>query len=189
MRTLLALEPMLLLTGVASAMVPEPDGFWRGPMHGETPNSVKRASVIDTQALVELRARERPVLLDLAAADQRPSSMSRDILWLPIHRSIPGTAWFPGAGGSSTDTAFERVFKQRIRALANGDLDIPIVVFCHPQCWASWNASKRLVALGYHYIYWYSEGLEGWRDRYGTEAVKADPAWVSALSRVSKYKK
>ena len=55
--------------------------------------------------------------------------------------------------------------------------------FCHPDCWASYNAAKRLVALGYSQVYWYPAGMEGWQDRHDTAVVKPDKTWLSTLPK------
>ena len=36
------------------------------------------------------------------------------------------------------------------------------MLYCHPQCWASWNAAKRAISYGYRKVYWYPDGIEGW---------------------------
>jgi PQQ-dependent catabolism-associated CXXCW motif protein len=30
------------------------------------------------------------------------------------------------------------------------------------ECWMSWNAAKRAVALGYARVHWYPDGTDGW---------------------------
>ena len=40
-----------------------------------------------------------------------------------------------------------------------GDKDKPIVTFCHPERWGSWNTAKRLTQLGYTHVYWYPRRL------------------------------
>src|SRR5262245_59420622 len=79
--------------------VPEPDGVWTGPMRGHTPLTLTGASVIDLAALDAVMA-AGPVLLDVAAAEQKPADFPKDMPWLPIHRSIPGAVWLPGAGAA-----------------------------------------------------------------------------------------
>ncbi len=160
--------------------VPEPKGLWQGPMHGYTPNTVKGASVIDTAALIKLVAEKKAVLLDVALADKKPPSMSPTAPWMPAHRSIPGAVWMPGAGSGSPDPKFSEAFRNRLRDLTGGDLVHPVVTFCHPDCWGSWNAAKRLAGLGYSAVYWYPEGIEGWQQAdHDPATVKADPVWAA----------
>jgi PQQ-dependent catabolism-associated CXXCW motif protein len=154
-------------------------------MHSSTPNSLKGASVIDTDTFAELRNHPQTVVLDVASAEKKPQSMADDMPWMPIHRSVPGAVWLPGAGSGTANPALEKVFKEEIEALTANDFDRPIVTFCHPQCWASWNAAKRLVKLGYRHVYWYSAGFEGWQSKFDTMVVKEEPAWETAMRAVT----
>ena len=49
-----------------------------------------------------------------------------------------------------------------------------IVTFCLDDCWMSWNAAKRLHALGYTNVWWLAEGTDGWRD-LGRPLIDATP--------------
>jgi PQQ-dependent catabolism-associated CXXCW motif protein len=182
MRNLLALSTALFLTAASPSPVSEPDGLWQGPMRSDTPDSLKGASVIDTDAFAELRDRPQTVVLDVAPADEKPASMSKDAPWMPIHRSIPGAIWLPGAGTGSTDAAFATAFRREIDLLTGNNLDRPIVAFCHPKCWGSWNAAKRLVNLGYRHVYWYPEGFEAWQSQHDTQVITEEPAWKTAMT-------
>ncbi len=178
-RRLAAIALGLALIAATPGQVPEPDGLWQGPMRGYTPNAVKGASVLDTAALAKLLDAERPVLLDVALADVKPPSMAPGTPWLPLHRSIPGAVWLPGAGSGADDPQFSERFKSRVAALTGGDPGRAVVTFCHPECWGSWNAAKRLVGLGYAHVYWYPDGVEGWQADHEAAAVEADPAWAA----------
>ncbi len=58
--------------------------------------------------------------------------------------------------------------------LTHGDKARTIVTFCLADCWMSWNAAKRLHALGYTHVQWLSEGTDGWHDA-GLPLVDATP--------------
>ncbi len=180
MRHFVPVAAALFLIAATPGHVPEPEGLWQGPMHGYTPNSVQGAAVLDTTALARLIAEKKPVLIDVALADKKPPSMSEATPWMPAHRSIPGAVWMPGAGSGSADAQFAGAFRDRIAKLTGADLERPVVTFCHPECWGSWNAAKRIVGLGYKYVYWYPEGMEGWQADHEPVTVKADPLWASA---------
>jgi PQQ-dependent catabolism-associated CXXCW motif protein len=169
----------LLLIGASPGQVPEPDGLWQGPMRGYTPNTVKGAVVLDTAGLAKLIEAGGPVLLDVSLADIKPPSMAPGTPWLPLHRSIPDAVWLPGAGSGSEEAPFAELFRSRVAQLAGGDISRPIVTFCHPECWGSWNAAKRLVGLGYAHVYWYPDGMEGWQAEHEVAAVKPDPDWAA----------
>lgn len=161
--------------------VPEPPGLYQGAMHGYTPSTIKGGTVLDTAALVKLVDAEHPLLIDVADKDRKPPTMGKDTPWLPQHRSIPGAVWLQGAGNSTGDQPFEAAFKTRMAALTGGESAKPIVMFCHPDCWGSYNAAKRLIGLGYTHVYWYPDGMEGWQNAHDTRVIKPDRAWIASL--------
>lgn len=177
-RRLAATAGLLLLLAIlpafADTAVPEPDGLWQGAMHGATPKTLQGATVLNDAALLQLLG-DHPLLLDVGPADKKPPSMSASTIWLPVHHTIPGAVWLPGAGSGTGDPAFVQAFGARVAALAKPDQ--AVVVFCHPDCWGSWNAAKRLVGLGYAHVYWYPGGVEAWQVGHETALVKPDPAW------------
>jgi PQQ-dependent catabolism-associated CXXCW motif protein len=176
-RCLAAIALGLGLIAATPGQVPEPDGLWQGPMRGYTPNTVAGGTVLDTPALAKLLEAEKPVLIDVALVEVKPPSMAPGTPWLPVHRTIPGAIWLPGAG--SADPQFAERFKSRLAELTSGDMGRAVVTFCHPECWGSWNAAKRLVGLGYAHVYWYPDGMEGWQADHDVAAVEADPAWAA----------
>jgi PQQ-dependent catabolism-associated CXXCW motif protein len=159
--------------------VPEPDGIWTGPQRGYTPATLQGATVLDGEALDRLLAAETPVLIDVSLEDMKPAGFPADRPWLPAHRSIPGSVWLPNAGAAPIDPAFEALFHQRVEALTEGDRSRAVVTFCHPECWGSWNAAKRLVLKGYTRVHWFPQGIEGWQERHDTTVIRQDAAWAA----------
>jgi PQQ-dependent catabolism-associated CXXCW motif protein len=155
----------------------EPQGFWDGPMQGETPPALSGAQVVDAQAVASLK-QDGAILLDVAQTPKKPENMAPDALWRPIHMSIPGAVWLTGAGLGNAGSEFQSRFDERIAGLTGGGKEKPIVVFCHPQCWGSWNAAKRLVMRGYAHVYWFRDGVEGWQEKFEAAPVQPDPAWA-----------
>ena len=163
--------------------VPEPAGLYQGAMHGYVPSTIKGGTVLDTPAFLKLVEADHPILIDVADKDRKPPTMAKDTPWLPQHRSIPGAVWLQGAGNATGDPAFAAAFKTRMASLTDDAPARPIVVFCHPDCWASYNAAKRLIGLGYTKVYWYPEGMEGWQNAHETSVVKPDAAWSASLPK------
>lgn len=161
----------------AADTVPEPEGLWTGPMHGDTPATLTGATVLDLAALEALMA-DKPILLDVGPADKKPDDFPKDGLWLPTHRSMPGAVWMPGAGAASLDEKQEAAFFSRIDALTEGNKTRPIVTFCKPKCWGSWNAGKRLVVKGYTGVGWFPAGIDGWQEKHETAVVKPEAGWA-----------
>ena len=170
-------------SAVAPGHVPEPDGLYQGAMHGYTPNSVTGGTVVETAALAKMIDSEHPLLLDVAEKDRKPPSMSKDTPWLPTHRSVPGAVFLQGGGNGTNEGAYGEAFKARVAALTGGALAKPIVTFCHPDCWGSYNAAKRLAGLGYTHVYWYRDGVEGWQSEHDTRNTKPDAVWVAMLGQ------
>ena len=73
----------------------------------------------------------------------------------------------------------EALFYARVAALTGGDKAKPVVVFCHVECWGSWNAGKRLVQKGYTGVRWFPQGVEGWQELHETANLKVDPDWAT----------
>ena len=181
---LLAVAPALSEPASSPHQVAEPQGLYQGAPHGYVPRTLQGAKVLDSASAVDkLMQAEHPVLIDVAELDRKPPSMSKTMIWLPRHRSIPGADWMPGAGNGTRAAAFADAFRTRAASLTNGKPSTPIVTFCHPDCWASWNAGKRLVELGYTNVYWFPAGMEGWQDTHDTGVVKPDAAWLASLPK------
>jgi len=175
-----------LLAAVANAGsagdVAEPQGLWIGGMHGPTPKMLSGAVVVDLAAIEALMA-EKPLLLDVGPVARKPENFPSDRPWQPIHRSIPNAIWMPGAGAAPLDAGREELFYRRIEELTQGDKAKPIVVFCRPDCWAGWNAGKRLVTKGYTSVRWFPAGTDGWQDERETAEVKPDAEWIAAPTK------
>ena len=146
-------------------------------MHGATPSTLRGAKVVDAHELADLMGTQHPLAIDVANLERRPEGRPADKLWMPIHRSVPGATWLPGAGSGTRDTAFADAFSARVAAATGGDKTKPIVTFCHPQRWGSWNAAKRLTDLGYTNVYWYPGGAEGWEATHASQPMFEDPQW------------
>ena len=163
--------------------VPEPAGLHEGIQQGYTPKTLQGAVVVDIAGLDALMA-EQPVLIDVALADRKPAGFPADRPWLPAHRSVPGAVWMPNAGAAPLDPEREALFLKRVEALTGGDKTKPIVTFCHPDCWGSWNAAKRLVQKGYTAVHWFPDGIEGWQNVHETAVIRQDPAWAEKPAAV-----
>lgn len=161
--------------------VPEPPGLYTGPQRGYTPSTLKGARVVDGKAVADLmEAPDKPVLIDVAMRERKPANFPEGRPWLPVHPSIPGSIWLPNAGAVPLAPEREALFYERVAQLTGGDKAKPIVVFCHVECWGSWNAGKRLVEKGYTAVHWFPLGVEGWQDFHETRNITEDAAWKAA---------
>jgi len=169
---------LFLFAGLALAEVPEPQDYWTGALHGEVPQTLTGAKVLHTDELAALLASTHLVLIDAASFPHKPANLDPGAVWKPVpHQNIPGSVWIPGIGEGHIETNVEAYFRDRLAVLTAGNLDQPIVFYCHLQCWASWNAAKRAQSYGYRKIHWYPDGAEGWRDA-GNTLTTAQPESV-----------
>lgn len=124
-----------------------------GAMHGPTPNQIPGGQVITTKGLVALvqGGRGVPVLvLDVLGNPQ-----------MQLPNAIP--AAFAAQAGDFND-AVQQQLGQALTQLTQGNKQVPIVTYCQgPQCWMSYNAALRAIALGYQNVLWYRGGLQAWQ--------------------------
>jgi PQQ-dependent catabolism-associated CXXCW motif protein len=167
-----------------SSAPPEPDGFWNGPINDPVPNTIKGGKVIHTQRLAALLKRKGhpPVIVDVSNGPRRPDSLPLTTTWLPLaHRAIPGAIWIPGAGLGELPPELENYFRGRLAAATGNNLARPLVFYCHEKCWLSWNGAKRAIQYGYRNVYWFPDGIEGWRKAaLPTAVVQPEPVPLSA---------
>jgi PQQ-dependent catabolism-associated CXXCW motif protein len=177
-----ALAGFVLAEGVRAEgpSPPEPDGYRTGAQRAPTPATLSGARVLDLAGLEAMLAAGgalAPVLIDVGPADIKPANLPADSLWLPTHRSIPGAVWLPGAGLGDLPPDRESMLLDLVATLTGGDRGAPIVVFCKPDCWASWNLGRRLVLAGYGNVAWFPGGVDAWQDAHPTAPVDAMPGW------------
>lgn len=161
----------------AIAAVPEPEGYRLDDYHAPVPASVPGGSVIPSaSALQNLLAQKNALLIDVLPAQRRPAGMKPATPWLPEpHLDIPGSIWLPDSGRGALSPAAAAWFRAELGTLTHNDRARPLVFYCQAQCWMSWNAAKRAAAEGYRRVFWYPEGVDGWK-RAGFALAPAKPA-------------
>ena len=159
---------------VADAAPEEPADYWTGPINGPVPKTISGGTVINTAELRSLLERGDIALIEVSNAPRRPEHLAPGAPWLPKpHVIIPGSVWVPGAGMGEIAPEVDSVFHEQLARATENDLDRRIVVYCHERCWLSWNAAKRAIRYGYRSVFWYPEGIEGWRAA-GLETAVSD---------------
>jgi PQQ-dependent catabolism-associated CXXCW motif protein len=180
MRFFLALLWLALpVTGATEGTPPEPEGFWTGPVHSPIPNTIAGGKVIHANELASLLERgntAHAVVIDVSGAPRRPDNMAPSAPWLPLpHPAIPGAIWIPGAGLGEPPAAIDEYFRNRLARLTRHNLSRALVIYCHEHCWLSWNGAKRAIQYGYTNVYWFPDGIEGWRAlKYKTSIVEPE---------------
>jgi sulfur-oxidizing protein SoxY len=151
-------------TPAPQSPVAEPKDFWVGPVNGPVPSTLSGGTVIRANDLAALLKQRRAVIVDVSNSQQRPEKLAPHAVWMPPpHPVIPGSLWVAGAGAGVIEPHVEKLYKQRLAEATSNDLSHPVVVYCHERCWLSWNAAKRAIRYGYRKVYWFPDGIEGWR--------------------------
>jgi PQQ-dependent catabolism-associated CXXCW motif protein len=166
-------------TKATAATAPaEPKGFWNGPLNDPVPKTIRGGRVIHAQALAALLKNENAVVIDVSNAPRRPENLPTSTTWLPLpHHAIAGAIWIPGAGLGEPPLALDSYFRERLARATDNDMGRRLVLYCHQRCWLSWNAAKRAIQYGYRNVYWFPEGIEGWRKaKLPTAVVQPEPA-------------
>ncbi len=112
------------------------------------------------------------VIVDVSNAPRRPDNLASGAPWLPLpHQAIPGSLWIPGAGLGEIPPAVADFFRKQLAAATQNDATRQVIIYCHRTCWLSWNAAKRAIDYGYRNVYWYRDGIEGWKAAHFPTAV------------------
>lgn len=158
----LLLAVVVATTASGAAVVPEPDGYWTGEVGSPVPATLKGAHIVHVKEVMALE-RKGAVVVDVSNAPRRPEGLADGAPWMPVaHQALPGALWIPEAGDGVIAPRIDDYYRGRLAEATHGDLDAPLIVYCHERCWLSWNAAKRALGYGYRHVYWFPEGIEGW---------------------------
>lgn len=144
----------------------EPSGYWTGPTNSPVPVTLQGGKVISNARGLHalLQQQTSAILVDVSNAPRRPDNLAPGAPWLPVpHKAIPNSLWIPGVGTGEVPASLEQYFRQKLATATGNDLTRPVVFYCHRSCWLSWNAAKRAIGYGYSHVYWFRDGVEGWK--------------------------
>jgi len=144
---------------------PEPSGYWTGAVNSPVPLTIEGGTVIrSARQLRALMKQGGTVVVDVSNAPRRPENLAPGAPWLPLpHRAIPGSLWIPGVGLGEIPVSVDDFYRQKLATATGEHLARPLVIYCHKSCWLSWNAAKRAISYGYRKVYWFRDGVEGWK--------------------------
>ena len=130
--------------------VPPTPELHDGQMHGPTPNQIPGGQVITTMGVKALLEKQIGAqMVDVLGAEAS------------LPDAIP--AVFASAAGSFDDRTQDKLARM-LAAVTRNNPETPLVFFCGgSECWMSYNAALRAIALGYRNVLWYRGGLEAWR--------------------------
>lgn len=152
-----------------------PTGLKLDHYRSPTPACVPKGITLKTPELQQLMATDTPVLIDVLAVYLREDE-GFDATWLvnEKHESLPNSLWLPNVGYGVLEPKIETWFKAQLEKLSHKDLAKPLVFYCVADCWMSWNAVQRVRDYGYTRVYWYKEGIDGWKEA-GLPLVASEP--------------
>jgi PQQ-dependent catabolism-associated CXXCW motif protein len=159
-----ALGLILLATFPAGAgdAPPEPNSYRQSEYRAPTPATLKGARVLTTEEAAAMWRAGGAAFIDVLPQPPRPKDLPADVVWRDKPRSdIPGSLWLPDTGYGELAPIMLDYFRRGLDKALGGRAR-PLVFYCLKDCWMSWNAAKRAVALGYKDVAWYPEGSDGW---------------------------
>ena len=155
---------VFLLPGAAiPGEAEEPAGYRFEPYRAPTPGRLAGAITLDTAAAERIWREANAVFVDVMPHDARPANLPAGTVWRDRRRdNIPGSLWLANVGYGALSGEMEAYFRRSLEEATAGDHSRPLVLYCQMQCWMSWNAAKRAIALGYSRVHWYPDGTDGW---------------------------
>jgi PQQ-dependent catabolism-associated CXXCW motif protein len=165
---------MSVATGAAAPA--ELEGYRLDTYQAPVPETLRGQPALTVDEARALLA-DDALFIDVLPHAPRPEGLAPDAVWLDKpHVSIKGAHWLPEVGRGQISAETESYFARALARLTDGDLSRKMVFFCKRACWMSWNAAKRAQSYGYTHVFWFADGIEGWREAEApTETVTPDP--------------
>jgi PQQ-dependent catabolism-associated CXXCW motif protein len=160
------MKALLFAVVLIAAAPAEPSGYRMDDYNTPAPDTLHGAIVVNTEQALELWRAHQAVFIDVLPRPPKPAGLPASTIWHPKPRAdIPGSIWLPDTGYGALAPVMQTYFEQGLQKATDGDPARPIVLYCKSDCWMSWNAAKRALALGYPHVVWYPEGTDGWSAR------------------------
>lgn len=161
----------LILAAVALAApahaqfdAPEPEGYRTENYRAPVPATLAGATVLATAEAEAIWRAATAVFVDVLPHAPKPQNLPAGTVWREKpRRNIPGSIWLPDTGYGSLAAATEDYLRQGLDRASKSDKSTLLVFYCQEDCWMSWNAAKRALALGYRNVAWYPLGTDGWQ--------------------------
>ncbi|MFB9953250.1 PQQ-dependent catabolism-associated CXXCW motif protein [Rhizobium puerariae] len=166
--------PFVLVAGLAApaiaadvsapkTVVGEPKDYRQDEYRAPVPPTLAGATVVSTEQAHALWESGGTAFIDVLPRPPKPQNLPEGTIWKEKPRiSVRGALWLPNTGyGKLPDVTLD-YFRKGLEKASGGNGDHPLLFFCLPDCWMSWNAARRALELGYGKVYWYPAGSEGW---------------------------
>ena len=168
---------LAFLSGAAPAAEPVPDGYRMTDYRSPTPAGLPGATTVDASQARALVEAGEALPVNVLKLDRSHLPGGPWILPKPFAQ-IPGGVWLPNVGLGALTPELEGYFRGRLEDLTKGDRDRGLMFYCLADCWMSWNAAKRALAMGYRRVYWFRDGMDGWAEA-GLPTEEAKPLPVA----------
>lgn len=160
----------------AQEPLPEPQSYRTENYRAPTPATLAGARVITTAQAGAIWKAGDAAFVDVLPHAPRPTNLPAGTIWREKPRlDIPGSVWLPDTGYGELALVTEQYLRAGLAQITHGDRARPLVIYCLRNCWMSWNAAKRAVAMGYPNVAWYPDGTDGWQE-VGLPLTEATPA-------------
>jgi PQQ-dependent catabolism-associated CXXCW motif protein len=170
-----ALAVISLATRARAAEISEPEGYRLEDYRAPTPVTLRGAKVIRTEEAEQIWRSRSASFVDVMPRPPRPRKLPEGTVWRDKPRpNIPGSIWLPDTGYGELAPGMADYFAAGLEKATHGDRARLLVIYCLADCWMSWNAAKRALALGYSDVAWYPEGTDGW-SAFGLPLEDATP--------------
>jgi PQQ-dependent catabolism-associated CXXCW motif protein len=155
---------MVILAAYArAAEVAEPAGYRLDDYRAATPGTLRGGRVVATEEVEKIWHSRSASLVDVLPRAPRPKTLPEGTVWHDKPRlDIPGSIWLPDTGYGELAPSMTDYFAKGLQKATGGDRTRLLVLYCLADCWMSWNAAKRALALGYGNVAWYRDGTDGW---------------------------
>jgi PQQ-dependent catabolism-associated CXXCW motif protein len=166
-----------LILQARAGEVAEPDTYRMEDYRAPTPATLRGARVIGSEEAEQIWRGGSAAFVDVLPRPPRPKTLPEGTVWHDKPRSnIPGSIWLPDTGYGELAPVMADYFARGLEKATHGDRARLLVLYCLADCWMSWNAAKRALALGYANVIWYPEGTDGWAaELLPVEDAKPEP--------------
>jgi len=141
---------------------PEPSHYRTDHYRAPVPQTLHGARVVTTAQAAALWKQGSAVFIDVLPRPPKPK-LPPGTLWRDEPRlDIPGSIWLPDTGYGALASAMQAYLRDGLKRASGGNREKALVIYCLKNCWMSWNAARRALAMGYHNVIWYPDGTDGW---------------------------
>ena len=143
----------------------EPVDYRTENYRAPTPATLAGARVVTTVDAEKMWRDKTAIFVDVMPRAPRPANLPEGTIWRDKPRmNIPGSIWLPDTGYGETPPGITEYFRSGLARATHDDHTQLLLFYCLRDCWMSWNAAKRALALGYSNVAWYPDGVDGWTD-------------------------